>query len=266
MTRIALTIAYDGRSFSGWQTQPGGNTVQDVLETALQAIAGHRVATVCAGRTDTGVHACGQVVHFDTFASRTLTAWVRGVNSHLPDTVAVLSARAVRDDFHARFDALERTYTYWLISSTVRHPLAVGRTGWVHRPLDPDRMANAAALLVGTHDFSAFRSSQCQARSPVRTLHQAQVSHSGSMVRMQFCANAFLHHMIRNIVGTLVYIGDGRRPVQWAREVLASGQRSQAAPTFSPDGLYFQSVRYPDNEVPPPDAGTVCMPGGDMSP
>jgi tRNA pseudouridine38-40 synthase len=248
MPRIVLSIAYNGQPFLGWQTQPGGNTVQDNLELALSAIAGHPVSTVCAGRTDTGVHACGQVVHFDTSTQRPLHAWVRGVNSHLPDSVAVLTSQLVRDDFHARFDAQERRYVYYLSSSPVRHPLIAGRAGWVHRPLDAQRIALAVPSLLGTHDFSAFRSSQCQAKSPVRTLNRVSVACSGSMIRMEFSANAFLHHMIRNIVGTLVYVGDGRRPVEWAAEVLASRQRALAAPTFSPDGLYFDSVRYPDDD------------------
>jgi tRNA pseudouridine38-40 synthase len=181
------------------------------------------------------------------------------VNSHLPDSIAVLSSQVVRADFHARFDAHERCYVYYLSSSAVRHPLVAGRAGWVHRQLDPERIAQAAQLLLGTHDFSAFRSSQCQAKSPVRTLNSASVAHSGSMVRMQFRANAFLHHMIRNIVGTLVYIGDGRRPVPWAAEVLESRQRAIAAPTFAPDGLYFDSVHYPADEINQPSH--VVWPG-----
>ncbi|MGB7181449.1 MAG: tRNA pseudouridine(38-40) synthase TruA [Burkholderiaceae bacterium] len=249
MTRYALTLAYDGSRFDGWQTQPSGNTVQDKLELALAAIAGHPVATICAGRTDAGVHANGQVVHFDSPAIRPDNAWVRGVNSHLPGQVAVLHAQVVRDDFHARYSAVQRRYVYFVVSSPVHHPLLKGRTGWVHRELDVTRMRDAAQTLAGTHDFSAFRSSQCQANSPVRTLNSIEVSSSGRMVRLAFNANAFLHHMIRNIVGTLIYIGDGRRPVTWARELLNACDRKLAAPTFAPDGLYFDSVVYPKDDA-----------------
>lgn len=253
--RIALTVAYDGQAFDGWQTQPSGNTVQDHLELALSRMADHSIATTCAGRTDAGVHGLGQVVHFDSASSRPISAWVRGVNSQLTDSIAVLSAQSVRDDFHARFDALERCYRYYLTSSAVCHPMTIGRAGWVHRKLDPDRIRDAAQSLVGEHDFSSFRSSQCQAATPVRTINSIELTGSSHLLCIRFSANAYLQHMIRNIVGLLVMIGDGRQPVSWARQVLESCDRARSAPTFSGQGLYFESVRYPDTDqiTPPPD-------------
>ncbi len=244
--RIALTIAYQGQAFDGWQTQPSGNTVQDHLESSLAKMAGHPVSTICAGRTDAGVHGLGQVVHFDTDTVRPVSAWVRGVNSQLPNSIAVLTAQTVRDDFHARFDALERCYRYYLTSSAVCHPLTIGRAGWVHRQLDPDRMREAARALIGEHDFSAFRSAQCQAATPVRTMNAIDITGSAQAVCVRFSANAYLQHMIRNIVGLLVMIGDGRQPVTWAVDVLRSRDRARSAPTFSSQGLYFESVRYPE--------------------
>ena len=255
--RYALTIAYDGTSFDGWQTQPSGNTVQDHLESALSQMAGHPVSTVCAGRTDAGVHGLGQVIHFDTDSSRPVSAWSRGVNSHLPDAIAVLSAQPVRDDFHARFDALERCYRYYVASAATCHPLTVGRAGWVHRKLDLTLMRAAAEQLTGEHDFSAFRSAQCQAATPVRTVNSIELTGSERMLCIRFSANAYLQHMIRNIVGLLLMIGDGRQPVSWAKEVLLSRDRARSAPTFSGQGLYFESVRYPvaDQIAPAPDSG-----------
>lgn len=258
--RIALTVAYDGRGFPGWQTQPSRTAIQDVLEAALAAVAGHPVNTVCAGRTDAGVHALAQIVHFDAHAERPEGAWVRGTNAHLPPAVAVQSATRVRADFHARFDAIERHYVYWLGMAPVRQPLWHGRLGWVFRPLDLGRMRAAAALLEGEHDFSAFRSSQCQARSPVRNLRAVQIDAvAPSVLRLRFIADAFLHHMIRNIVGSLVYVGDGRRPVAWLGEILHRRDRRAAAPTFAPDGLYFAGARYPERD--PVAAPVIAMPG-----
>lgn len=244
--RTALTVAYDGRDFDGWQTQPSGNTIQDHLESALTKMADQRVSTICAGRTDAGVHAMGQVVHFDSDANRPLSAWVRGVNSHLPDAIAVLSAQFVREDFHARFDAQERCYRYYLCSTAVRNPLSIGRTGWVHRELDLERMRQAAQVLVGKHDFSSFRSAQCQAATPVREMNAITITGSSRSLCIRFSANAYLQHMIRNIVGLLIMIGDGRQPIDWAASVLQSRDRASSAPTFSAEGLYFESVRYPD--------------------
>jgi len=242
--RIALGIEYDGSRFLGWQTQPGGGSVQDALEPALAGIAGAAVATTCAGRTDRGVHARGQVVHFDTDADRPDSAWVRGVNALLPDSVAVLWARPVDADFHARYSAFARTYRYVLLNRPVRPALAARHVGWFHSPLDPDRMREAAACLVGEHDFSAFRSSECQAKSPVRVIHELKIEKNGERIDFVLRANAFLHHMVRNIVGTLVYVGKGKHPAAWAREVLESKNRALAAPTFASEGLYLESVEY----------------------
>ena len=252
--RFALRMAYDGRSFPGWQTQPSGDAIQDRVESALSRIAGHPVATVCAGRTDAGVHALAQVVHFDSGAQRPLQAWVRGVNALLPPEVAVQEAAEVAPGFHARFDARSRAYTYVISRAPQRHPLLAGRAGWVFQPLDVARVAEAAALLVGEHDFSAFRSSQCQARSPVRRLDRIDVAERGNLLVLDLRANAFLHHMVRNIVGALVWIGMGRRPVDWIAEVLAGRDRRFAAPTFAPDGLYLSGIDYG------PSAGLGCWP------
>lgn len=244
MARYALTLAYDGSRFSGWQTQPRGGTAQDAIERALAAVAGHRVATVCAGRTDAGVHALRQVVHFDTPARRPLTAWVRGVNAHLPAGVAVRSATPVGEEFHARYAALRRRYRYLLHRSPVAHPLLAQRCGWTFRDPDVARMREAAALLVGEHDFSAFRSSECQAASPVRRLEELSLCERGPFLEFVFTGNAFLHHMIRNIVGTLLAVGEGRRDVAWVAEVLEGRDRTRAAATFAPDGLYLDGAQY----------------------
>jgi len=242
--RVALGLEYCGRSFTGWQSQPGGRGVQDALERALAKIADAPVRTIAAGRTDAGVHATMQVVHFDADAQRRDTAWVRGVNANLPDDVAVLWAQPVAPEFHARFDAREREYTYLLSARPVRPALSAGRIGWYHRSLDVAAMQDGAAALVGTHDFSAFRAAECQAKSPVRTLSSVSISAAGDVVRFDFRANAYLHHMIRNVVGALVQVGAGKQSPSWIGELLAARDRTRAAPTFSPDGLYFTGVEY----------------------
>jgi len=242
--RIALGLEYDGSRFLGWQTQPGGGTVQNALEPALAEIAGSPISTICAGRTDTGVHARGQVVHFDTDAQRPVSAWVRGVNAHLPDAVAVLWAHEVGGEFHARYSARSRTYVYRLLNRAVRPALDASYIGWFHLPLDIEAMRAAAKHFVGEHDFSAFRSSECQAKSPVRTIHELSVSKEAETVSFVIRANAFLHHMVRNIVGTLVYVGKGKHPATWVKDLLASKERSKAAPTFGPEGLYLEKVEY----------------------
>jgi tRNA pseudouridine38-40 synthase len=242
--RIALGIEYDGSRFLGWQTQPAGGAVQDALEPALSGIAGESVTVTCAGRTDRGVHAREQVVHFDTAATRPLSAWVRGVNAMLPDSVAVLWAHETPEDFHARFSARARVYRYVLLNRPVRPALAARHVGWFHAPLDVEAMRSAAAHLVGEHDFSAFRSSECQAKSPLRTMHSIEVERIGERIDFVLRANAFLHHMVRNIVGTLIYVGKGKHPARWAREVLDSRARATAAPTFAAEGLYLEKVEY----------------------
>lgn len=242
--RIALGLEYDGSAFCGWQTQPQGCAVQDKLEAALGQLAGERIATVCAGRTDAGVHALGQIVHFDTAARRPLTAWARGANTLLPPHVAVHWARVVPPDFHARYSARERHYRYLLLNRAVRPAADQGRVGWFHLPLDEERMRLAAHLLVGEHDFSAFRSSECQARSPVRELRRLDIERRGDYLIFDFAANAYLHHMVRNIVGSLVDVGRGKHSPQWAGDVLRGRDRTRAAPTFGAAGLYLTRVVY----------------------
>lgn len=242
--RFALAVEYAGHAFCGFQSQPSKCGVQDALQQALGAIAGHEVSVAAAGRTDAGVHAVSQVVHFDTVAQRPGGAWVRGVNTHLPAAAAVLWARAVGPDFHARFAATARHYTYLLLNRAERPGLCAGRAGWYHRPLDVEAMRAGAAHLAGTHDFSAFRAAECQAKSPVKTLSRVAVAAQPPFVRFDFTANAFLHHMVRNIVGSLVYVGAGRQPPDWIASLLAARDRTLAAPTFSADGLYLAGADY----------------------
>ncbi len=259
--RIALGLEYDGSRFLGWQTQPGGGTVQDALEAALSGIADAPVGTICAGRTDRGVHARAQVVHFDSEAARPESAWVRGVNALLPEAVAVLWARRVPEDFHARYSALARSYRYVLINRPVRPALAARYAGWYHAPLDVDAMRAAAAGLLGEHDFSAFRAAECQAKSAVRTLHSIAIERTGERVDFTLRANAWLQHMVRNIVGTLVYVGAGKHPPHWARQVLESRNRALAAPTFAAEGLYLEAVEYdPRWNLPAGAAPRVALP------
>ncbi|MDR2189307.1 MAG: tRNA pseudouridine(38-40) synthase TruA [Azonexus sp.] len=242
--RIALGLEYHGGAFRGWQSQAGGGTVQDALEAALAVIAGQPVGTLCAGRTDAGVHATQQVAHFDAPVERPLDAWVRGVNTHLPENVAVRWAQPVGDDFHARFSASGRRYRYVLLNRPQRPGLWQGRVGWFHAPLDLSAMQAAAALLSGEHDFSAFRAAGCQAKSPVKQMREATVRQRGACFLFDFEASAFLHHMVRNLVGTLVCIGKGAREPAWIGELLRLQDRRLAAPTFSPDGLYFRGPLY----------------------
>jgi len=242
--RIALGLEYEGSGFCGWQSQAGGGAVQNVLESALSVVADAPTRVVCAGRTDAGVHALAQVVHFDTDAVRPDTAWVRGVNAHLPDSVAVRWAQPVPGDFHARFSALGRRYRYLLLNRAERPGLMARRVGWFHRPLDADAMAAATGVLLGEHDFSAFRAVECQAKSPVKTLRRADVVRHGDLLVFDFEASAFLQHMVRNLVGALVYVGKGAHPPTWLGELLAGRDRARAAPTFEACGLYFAGVDY----------------------
>ena len=242
--RIALGLEYDGAPFCGWQHQPAGCGVQDHLESALTSFADAPVSTVAAGRTDAGVHARAQVVHFDTEAVRDEHAWVRGPNASLPGALRVVWARRVPADFHARYHALSRTYEYLLLDDPVAPALLRAKAGWFHRRLDVEAMQEAARRLPGERDFSAFRDAQCQARSPVRVLLEARVERVGPLVVFTLRANAFLHHMVRNIVGSLVYVGAGRQPPEWIGELLAARDRRQAAPTFAPDGLYLSAIEY----------------------
>ncbi len=242
--RIALGLEYDGSAFCGWQTQPSRCAVQDAVDAALSDIAAHPVQSQCAGRTDAGVHALGQVVHFDTSARRPLAAWVRGANALLPESIAVQWAREVSDDFHARNRATGRTYNYLVLNRHERPGVHHARIGWHHRPLDLDLMRAAARCLIGSHDFSAFRAAECQAASPVKELRRAEIRRFGGLVVFEFAADAFLHHMVRNLVGCMVKIGEGTRSPEWLREVLESRDRARAAPTFPPAGLYLTAVEY----------------------
>ena len=242
--RIALGLEYEGSGFCGWQSQASGCAVQDALEAALAEVADSPTRVVCAGRTDAGVHALGQVVHFDTDAVRPDTAWVRGVNAHLPASIAVRWAQPVSNDFHARFSALGRRYRYLLLNRAERPGLMARRVGWFHRPLDAEAMACAARLVLGEHDFSAFRAVECQAKSPVKTLRRADVMRHGELLVFDFEASAFLHHMVRNLVGALVYVGKGAHPPEWLGELLEGRDRARAAPTFEACGLYFAGVDY----------------------
>lgn len=249
--RIALGVEYDGKPYCGWQSQAVGLTVQDTLQQALSQIAAGPVSVIAAGRTDTGVHALEQVIHFDTTANRPLTAWVRGVNALLPASIVVLWAREVPDEFHARFSAQGRSYRYLLINNPVRSAIHAGKMGWFHAPLDIDAMRSAAQYLLGEHDFSAFRAAECQAKSPIKSMYNIDISAEGDVLVFDLAANAFLHHMVRNIVGCLVYVGKGKYSPEWMAQVLASRERRLAAPTFAPDGLYLRRIQYdPKWELP----------------
>ena len=245
--RWALGVSYNGQAYDGWQSQPSGRTVQDKLEAALAQFAAQPVATICAGRTDAGVHGLMQVVHFDTEVQRAEFSWVRGTNTFLPPDIAVQWARPVPDAFHSRASARARRYAYVLLESPVRPSIEAGRAGWVFRPLDQRAMEEATTHLVGEHDFTSFRASACQAKSPVKTLQPVRITRRGPYWRFDFEANAFLHHMIRNLMGCIVQVGQGLQPPGWMKDVLEAKSRDAAAPTFSPDGLYFLGPVYEDH-------------------
>ncbi len=242
--RIALGLEYDGGAFCGWQTQPRGCGVQDHLQKALSEFVAAPIEVVAAGRTDAGVHAAAQVVHFDSPVRRERSSWVRGTNRYLTAAARVLWSAEVPDEFHARYGARSRTYRYLLLDAPVAPAILHGRVGWHHRALDVEAMHQGARLLLGTHDFSAFRDAECQAKSPVRDLLDARVERRGRLIVFSFRANAFLHHMIRNVVGALVYVGSGRQPPRWMEQLLAARDRTASAPTFAPDGLYLAAVEY----------------------
>lgn len=243
--RLALGISYNGGAYQGWQSQLSGLTIQDKLEAALGRFTNQaRLGTLCAGRTDAGVHGLMQVVHFDTPLDRSESSWVRGTNALLPRDIAVQWAREVPPEFHCRASAVSRRYAYIVLESPVRPSLDQGRVGWVYRALDAQAMNDAAKCLLGEHDFSSFRASGCQALSPVKNMLRIDISRTGAYWRFEFEANAFLHHMIRNIMGCLVVIGQAKYPPSWIQEILAARNRVVAAPTFSPDGLYFVGPRY----------------------
>ncbi|MFD2641019.1 tRNA pseudouridine(38-40) synthase TruA [Pseudomonas japonica] len=246
-SRIALGVEYKGTRYRGWQRQGDGViSVQQTLEEALSKVAAETITVQCAGRTDAGVHASGQVVHFDTCAVRNPKAWTMGANSHLPHDISVAWAEQMPAHFHARFKAFARRYRYVIYNDQIRPAHLGDQVTWNHRPLDVERMAAAAAYLIGTHDFSAFRAGQCQAKSPIKTIHHLRVTRHGKMIVLDIRASAFLHHMVRNIAGVLMTIGAGERPIEWVGEVLASLDRRAGAPTAHPFGLYLVQVEYPE--------------------
>lgn len=242
--RIAAGLEYDGAGFCGWQHQTGVRTVQDCVEQAFSVVADHPVRAVCAGRTDTGVHATGQVIHLESTAQRSERSWVLGANSNLPDDVSVNWVRAVPDNFHARFSARDRRYRYVILNRWVRSAVLRARTTWFHKPLDERRMQEGAAFLVGEHDFSSFRALACQSKSPVRHVRELRVGRRGEFVWIDVVANAFLHHMVRNIAGVLMAIGVGDRPPEWARQLLEARDRTVGGVTAPPQGLYLVQVGY----------------------
>lgn len=245
--RLAAGLEYDGSRFLGWQVQAQEPTVQSSVEQALSRIANHPVKVTASGRTDTGVHALEQVIHFDSDAARSERQWILGLNSNLPEGISVLWMRQVDDEFHARFSAYSRRYRYVILNRQVRPALDQGRVTWVRQPLDAERMNQGAQHLVGEHDFTSFRASACQARHPVREIREISVRRQGDYLVMDVAANAFLYHMVRNIAGSLLEVGKGEQGPDWMAEILAARDRDQAGVTAPPDGLYFAKVRYPDH-------------------
>lgn len=249
--RIALGIEYNGSDFFGWQAQRGLSTIQGHLEDALAKVANEPISLFCAGRTDAGVHASGQVVHFDTHAKRHIDAWIWGTNSHLPPTIVVRWARHVDYSFHARFKATARRYRYVIFNNPIRAAILNARVSWHYYPLNIERMREAGKYLIGEQDFSSFRSSQCNSKSPMRNVIEFSIARHGDFVVFEIEANAFLHHMVRNIAGTLMKIGAGFREPEWMKEVLAAKSRRAAAETAPADGLYLIQVRYPEPYIFP---------------
>ena len=267
MTRIALGVQYDGRAYCGWQVQPNQPTVQATLESAISQFIGdgQAVRVTAAGRTDTGVHALGQVLHFDAQVEREDWSWVRGINTFLPPDVVVNWAKPVMSDFDARFSAQERTYIYALLAGPTRSPILHQRYGYQMLPVgqwfDIKEMQTAAQHLVGEHDFSSFRASECQSKTPVKHLYECTILDQQPFVYVKVRANAFLHHMVRNIVGSLLHIGQGRQPSDWMSKVLTGRNRDLAAPTFAPDGLYLMRVAYPEEfAIPAPHVHNAGFP------
>jgi tRNA pseudouridine38-40 synthase len=244
--RIAALVEYDGTDYAGWQSQAHARSLQDDVESALGFVAGVPVSVTCAGRTDAGVHAVGQVIHFDTTASRTPRAWILGANTRLPPAVALQWAGEVASDFHARHTALRRVYRYQIVNSSARSALRHARSAWIHRPLDLAAMNAAAEILVGEHDFSAFRSVECQSKSPVRRIERIVIERAGDAVRIEIAANAYLHHMVRNIVGTLLEVQAQPDAAASMRRILESRDRRRAGMTAPACGLYLWRVEYPD--------------------
>ncbi len=249
--RIALGIEYNGHGFYGWQAQQNLPTIQGALQTALSKVANEPIELFCAGRTDANVHATGQVVHFDTRAKRHIDAWIWGTNSHLPSSIVVRWARAVDYHFHARFTATARRYRYIIYNHPIRPALYSARATWHYFPLDIEPMRIAGKYLLGEQDFSSFRSSQCNSKSPMRNVMVFDVKREGDFIILEIEANAFLHHMVRNIAGSLMKIGAHQRPAEWLQEVLLAKSRKVAAETAAPDGLYLTKVTYPEPYIFP---------------
>lgn len=243
--RIALGIEYDGTNFSGWQIQEHSYTVQGCLEQALSKVADCPVRVICAGRTDAGVHAMGQVVHFDTDAKRDMYAWIAGTNANLPKEIVVLWAQVVSDEFHARYSALNRCYRYVIFNRNVRPSFLASRVAWEYRPLEESRMSDAARHLTGEHDFTSYRDSECQAKNPVRHVMKLEVTRQRQFIFIEIIANAFLHHMVRNIAGVLMEIGAGKKEPLWSKQVLEARDRTFGGVNAPPGGLYLISVAYP---------------------
>lgn len=256
--RIALGIEYDGRPYCGWQYQDHSPSVQAMLEQALSSVAAKPIRVICAGRTDTGVHAAEQIVHFDTDVARDEKAWIRGTNVNLPRSISVLWARNVSDTFHARFSAVRRRYRYVIFNRDIRPAFLAGRVAFEYRPLNEVRMQEAAQYLLGEHDFNAYRAVACQAKSPIRTVYRLDVTRQDELLLIDIEANAFLHHMVRNIAGVLMTIGAGEQAPQWAKQVLKGRDRSLGGVTGPPDGLYLMEVVYPEEfglpRLPPSSA------------
>jgi tRNA pseudouridine38-40 synthase len=243
--RIALGIEYDGSQYHGWQAQTGLHTVQQVLELALSKVADEEISLVCAGRTDTGVHATNQIIHFDSEKERTIRAWIHGANSYLPKDVCVKWGRGMPDTFHARYSALSRRYRYLIYNSPIRPALLRSNLTWQYRQLDHRLMHEACQFLIGENDYTSFRSVECQSNTPMRNVHQLEVSRRGDLLVIDITANAFLHHMVRNIAGVLISVGSGKQPIEWVKQVLEGKDRRLGAETAPPYGLYLVAVSYP---------------------
>lgn len=244
MTKYALVLEYDGSEFYGWQIQKNLPTIQGYLEHALSKFANHYISTITAGRTDTGVHALNQVVHFSSDVTRQLNGWVYGVNAFLPKTIRIKSVSIVDDEFDARFSALSRTYHYYLLNRSYSSAHIEQQIGWYHMPLDIGLISEAATFLCGRHDFSSFRAAGCQANSPIREMYNVAVERRNDVIRFSFTANAFLHHMVRNLVGALIYVGNGKLSVSEFVDIFHAADRTKAPPTFMPNGLYLVDVDY----------------------
>jgi tRNA pseudouridine38-40 synthase len=256
--RVAAIVEYDGTEYAGWQSQVHSASIQDAVQAALSFVAGEPVAAVCAGRTDSGVHATGQVIHFDTDALRTPRAWVLGTNTRLSPAIALQWAGEVTTGFHARHRAIRRIYRYCILNRSARSALQRTRAAWIHRPLDAAAMHAAAQALIGEHDFSAFRSVECQSKTTVRRVERIEVRRQGDTVWLEIAANAYLHHMVRNIVGTLLAAQRQAEPAAAVATVLASGNRRFAGATAPAAGLYLWRVDYPPvYGIPAPDPGTL---------